>query len=269
VTPEEDIKRPRLVPVRSTPLYSIFDDVLPAEDFARLWEYIQLDEFTPAHLVRWEKAWRLTDGQPLVGTMVRHLLDGPAGDAGKSNDGRVMRCYPTRGGIDSVIALLLDRHDELAPWIGARGRDWKAMTARPYLYPAGTALAWHTDAYSYSGAFVFYAHPQWSASWGGELMISDASTADADLGDKHVVSAVVRDGKVAGLRRIPVPPALDQTRENEVLVGAGLGEFVIAKPNRLVIMRAGTPHRIARVDAAAGDNVRCSVGGCFLREATP
>lgn len=249
--------------------YAVFDDVLSADEFAQLWEYIQLDEYSSAHQARWEKSWRLADGQPLVGVMVSHLLDGQTDDFGRSTDGRVTRSYPTRGGIDSIIGLLLDRHDEFAEWIGARGHDWKALTARPYLYPAGTALSWHTDAYSYSGAFVFYAHPEWSASWGGELMICDESTADTNLGDKHVLSTVVKEGKVVGLRRMPVPPALDHKRENEILVGAGLGEFVIAKPNRLVIMRAGTPHRIARVDPAAGENVRCSIGGCFLREATP
>jgi hypothetical protein len=267
VTSPEEKDATRLQPVRQTSRYAVYDDVLSQEAFAGLWEYIQLDEYSAAHQTRWEKSWRLMDGQPLTGVMVRHEVDGHPSDA-RSSDGRVMRTYPTRGAIDAVIGLLLERHDEFASWVGVRGQDWNAMTARPYLYPAGTALAWHTDAHSYTGAFVFYAHPYWSASWGGELLICDESTVDKDLGDKHVLSTVMHDGKIVGLRRLPVPPALDHRREDEVLVGAGLGEFVIAKPNRLVIMKAGTPHRIARVDPAAGENVRCTIGGCFLRATT-
>lgn len=250
--------------MRRTARYAVFDDVFSPEDFSRIWEYVQLDEFMPAHHARWEKAWRLSDGQPLVGVLVRHELEGHGGDA-KSTDGRPARTFPTRGGIDLLIGLLLEQHEELAEWIGRRGTDWTALTARPYLYPAGTALAWHTDAFSYSGAFVYYSHRQWGASWGGELLLSDDSTAGADLGDKYTLSAVMNDGKVVGLRRVPTPPALEHEQEERVLMGAGLGDYVMAKPNRLVIMKAGTPHRIARVDQAAGENVRCSIGGCFLR----
>src|SRR5260221_2928447 len=117
LTVENEKSRTPLIAVRSTPRFAVFDDVLAAEDFARLWEYIQLDEYTPAHLVRWEKAWRLADGQPLVGVMLRHVVGGPADAVGKSTDGRTTRSYPTRGGIDAIIGLLLERHDEFAPLI--------------------------------------------------------------------------------------------------------------------------------------------------------
>lgn len=255
--------------VRRAARYAVFDDVLPPDEFARVWEYIQLEDYGTAHHNRWEKVWRLTDGQPLVGSVVRWPEDAARGAPATYSDGRPIRTYPTRGGIDCLVRLLLERHEEFAEWIGYRERDWRSLTARPYLYPAGTALSWHTDDIFYSGAFVYYAHPVWSASWGGELMIADEATSDTDLGEKYAVAAVMDEGRVVGLRRTPVPAALDHGRENAVLTATGLGEFVLAEPNRLVITKRGTPHRVARVDPAAGENVRCSIAGFFLSDVKP
>ena len=70
-----------LKPVRQTTRYAVFDDVLAPDEFQRLWDYIQLDEYTAAHHARWEKAWRLTDGQPLVGVMVQHQTEPSAAGA--------------------------------------------------------------------------------------------------------------------------------------------------------------------------------------------
>lgn len=254
--------------VREAGHYAVFDDVLAAEDALRLWEYIQVDDYAPPHRSRWEKAWRLSDGEPMLGVLVRHVLDGSDGGPATSNDGRTARMFPTHGGIDALIRLLLEQNERLVPWIGRMNADWKALTARPYLYPAGTALSWHTDAISYTGAFVYYAHRQWSANWGGELLIAHESTSGANLGEKITMGAVVESDRIVGLRRNAVPPALDHEQENRVLMSSGLGEYVMAKPNRLVIMKSGTPHRIARIDPSAGDSVRCSIGGCFLSEPT-
>ena len=52
-----------------------------------------------------------------------------------------------------------------------------------------------------------------------------------------------------------------------MLTASGVGEYIIAKPYRLVITKRGTPHRVARVDAAAGEHVRWSIAGFFLRDA--
>ena len=45
----------------------------------------------------------------------------------------------------------------------------------------------------------------------------------------------------------------------------GTGEYVVPKPNRLVVVKAGTSHRINTVHAASGENVRISVAGFFVR----
>lgn len=44
----------------------------------------------------------------------------------------------------------------------------------------------------------------------------------------------------------------------------GCGNFIMPKPNRLVILGAA-PHMVTRVNAAAGASVRASAAGFFLR----
>jgi hypothetical protein len=49
----------------------------------------------------------------------------------------------------------------------------------------------------------------------------------------------------------------------------GFGSYVVPKPNRLVAIRGGTPHAIAKVRASAGSHVRASVGGFFKKVGVP
>ena len=45
----------------------------------------------------------------------------------------------------------------------------------------------------------------------------------------------------------------------------GVGRLVLPKPNRLVVIKGGTPHCGAKVREAAGNHVRASVSGFFKR----
>jgi len=51
--------------------------------------------------------------------------------------------------------------------------------------------------------------------------------------------------------------------------GVGSGVFVAPTPNRLVVIRGGTPHKIARVSLLAGEHFRLSLAGFFRREGMP
>ena len=51
--------------------------------------------------------------------------------------------------------------------------------------------------------------------------------------------------------------------------GVGSGVFVAPTPNRLVVIRGGTRHKIARVSLLAGEHFRLSVAGFFRREGMP
>jgi hypothetical protein len=45
----------------------------------------------------------------------------------------------------------------------------------------------------------------------------------------------------------------------------GLGSYVSPKPDRLVLIRSGTPYALAKVRASAGRQVLATVGGVFKR----
>jgi Rps23 Pro-64 3,4-dihydroxylase Tpa1-like proline 4-hydroxylase len=137
--------------------------------------------------------------------------------------------------------------------VGEQGKEWFALSARPWIYPAGTRLSWHDDAATYCGAFVYYAHPSWNALWGGELLVAHEGVRDRAPGAN---TTRVRDD----------PLQLDNQAENDELMREGHGRFVAAKPNRLVFLGAGVSHMVAQVHAAAGDHPRVTVSGFFLRK---
>ena len=66
------------------------------------------------------------------------------------------------------------------------------------------------------------------------------------------------------MRHAIVPPSLDPGTVDALVCERSVGEYVMACPNRLVVVKSGTPHRVAPVDAAAGENVRCSIAGFFV-----
>lgn len=85
------------------------------------------------------------------------------------------------------------------------------------------------------GAYVYFTHQTWDASWGGGLaLIDEESRPDA------------ADG--AALVHSPVHPTL-----------------ILPRPNRLVVFRARTMHAVQRVDPTAGDRPRRTWTG-FITE---
>ncbi|NXY98506.1 2OG-Fe(II) oxygenase [Streptomyces sp. BR123] len=119
------------------------------------------------------------------------------------------------------------------------GTDGLALTRSAWGYPAGSRLSWHNDAGAGRiGAYVYFAHDHWDASWGGGLAVVDEeSRADACDG--------------AALVAGPSHPAL-----------------ILPRPNRLVVFRARTMHAVQRVDTTAGDRLRRTWTG-FITEGNP
>ncbi len=58
---------------------------------------------------------------------------------------------------------------------------------------------------------------------------------------------------------------LDNEDASRLLLEGGFGSYVAAKPNRLVLIKGGTPHAIAKVRAAAGRHLRASIRGFFKK----
>jgi 2OG-Fe(II) oxygenase superfamily len=209
----------------TTPDFAIFDDFLDQEAWTEVWSHFQFTELLPVS--RASGAWKLDDGVPLGG---QEILT-PRGADGPDD-------HP----LSLVVRGLFD--DQRCD-LGPVGDGWDRVSARPYVYPAGTALSWHVDdSELFAGAFVYYAHPHWDAHWGGELLVADRH-ADAEP--------------------LPIMGHRFQTEPySEELLEPGSGTFVMPRPNRLVLI-GGAPHAVAAVRAAAGQNVRASVCGFFLR----
>ncbi len=242
--------------VLNTPQVIVYDDVLKPEQFQLMWRYMQSVPYKHVHAEGVRGVWRPEDGNPMEGprtvtlglTPPEEMLEGMmAAYPGTS-------LYPTRQPIDALLEVIQARATEHKDMLGAGGEDWLLFSAAPWIYPVGSGLSWHCDdGKLYTGAFIYYAHPEWNVQWGGELLIADESSKGAGkLGDEG------GDGP----RRQHV---FDNSRENEELMRSGLGSFIIPKPNRLVFLARDYPHMVAKVSPAAGNRARASVAGFFIR----
>ncbi len=215
---------------------AILDDFLDEAAWTELWTEFQFMELLP--VTRARGAWKLADGVPLGG----HEIVTPPRDAELVSDAENPHRYPSGSAIDAVITGLFDRADASEAVVSD---DWERISARAYVYPQGTGLSWHVDdSELYAGAFIYYAHPDWNAHWGGELLLAEQRP---------------------GAEALPIMAHRFETEAySQHLLDPGLGRFVMPKPNRMVLL-AGAPHMVARVSPAAGDHVRASVVGFFLR----
>lgn len=228
------------------PNFCVIDDFLDEAAWTALWTEFQFMELLPVSRTR--GAWKLSDGVPLGGqellTPTKAELEALGDELEPSSE--PPRRYPSGTAIDAVLAALLE-HPELHSGL-IEPSSWARISARAYVYPRNTGLSWHADDHAlYAGAFIYYAHPHWNAHWGGELLIAEHDAED--------------DLPIMGYR-------FETEGISGQLMDMGCGNFVMPRPNRLVIL-AGAPHMIARVSPAAGEAVRASVSGFFLRSPDP
>ncbi|MGW2215151.1 2OG-Fe(II) oxygenase [Nonomuraea sp. NPDC001684] len=106
---------------------------------------------------------------------------------------------------------------------------------RFWRYGRGSGLGWHDDGRGRGAAFTLYLSGEWRATWGGELELFDCPVDDVPC----VHFDVARD-----LMDAPLPATA-----------------IAPRPNRLVVMAAGTFHRVRPVEAGAGDHLRRSITG--------
>jgi len=210
---------------------NVVDEFLDEETWTALWTDFQFMELHPVS--RATGAWKLDDGVPLGGD---EIVVPRAGTAA-----------PGDSPLEQVVRALLDNPEYYGEVVGD---DWDRISARPYVYPQGTGLSWHVDDHElFAGAFIYYAHPHWNAHWGGELLVAESDPeTDAAEGELPIMG-----------HRFETEPY------SERLLDLGFGDFIMPKPNRLVIL-AGAPHMVARINPAAGAKVRASVSGFFLRK---
>jgi hypothetical protein len=231
--------------------FAVFDDVLAPDAVEQFWAFSQRQPYESVHARGRTGVFRLDDGEPLWSrasvAWPSVALDGmvpPDLDLERAQ----LRFYPTGDAIDTVLEAVKARCPLVADLIGVEGQCWAGILCRPYLYPRGAGVSWHEDSGPYSGAFIYYTHPEWNVRWGGELLVA---VADPTL-----------NGPNQG-----VSNRFDNHKENEELLRAGMGRFVLPKPNRLVFIAPGYRHAINKVTATAGDHMRASLAGFFVTPA--
>ena len=210
------------------PAFAIADDFLTHREHLGLWEALQGALASPAGTQDWNRTFQLMDGEDLATSRARQavLRDGTPGT---SPGPPALRLFG-----EKLSALMTGDRAPLpvAPWTGFSASAW--------IYRAGSGLEWHGDT-GRLAAYIYYIHPAWRSSWGGELLVAaqedGSSGAPSAPGDsRHAVEAVCTTG----------------------------GAFIYPRPNRLVLLRGGVLHCVKKVESAAGAAFRASVSGFFF-----
>ena len=227
---------------RETEQFIVIDNFLTKDLHRQVWEYLQTVRYEYAHTDKWVPAFHMADKPPLWGEPIL------SHDYSKNTQ---FSTYPTSTTIDLFFKEVLSLSEEIDRLIGKYEKDWAYFFIRPYIYPAESGLRWHTDGkYGAAGALVYYAHPYWSPYWGGELLI------DEDLSETDKITA---SGDFDGAKR----SMFSSSQHDATIMNTGLGQYILPKPNRLVLLKGGPYHTIKKVDSSAGDNIRVTIQGFF------
>ncbi len=246
--------------VRESKRFLVYDHVLAEQAQKQLWTFCQMASYDSVHRHGWKKVWRIEDGD---------VLQGPSFEFQRDAKEKMCETSGIEGAPDALSALMevvfaqALKNEQL---VGVYGDAWRRLSAQLYLYPMGTGLSWHGDSSVYSGAFTYYAHPEWNIDWGGELLISETMSTEVR---KHAQKVALLDGSDEnrnGLELVDVGPALNNDAQNKALGERGCGDFIMPKRNRLVLLKGGVLHKINPVSVAAGNHARSSISGFFKLE---
>jgi Rps23 Pro-64 3,4-dihydroxylase Tpa1-like proline 4-hydroxylase len=214
--------------------YAIIDDFLPQQEHLSLWDAFQPQLHAPESAAGWNRFYRLMDG------------DEPANSKSAS---RKLSLRDDAADISQAPSMLRAFGEKLSQLMtGERPPisvdTWNGFSLSAWVYQPGAGLEWHSDT-GRIAAYIYYMHPEWRSSWGGELLIA----ADG---------ARLSGAQAAEPSRCGDPKA---ARESVCETG---GVFVYPRPNRLVILRGGIPHCVKKVEGAAGKVFRASLSGFFF-----
>lgn len=217
----------------------VYDDFLPPDTFRDLFSFCNASDFEIVHRTRWRKVWRLHDGLPLQGGTFYY-------QAAPRDPGSGEPAYPTGTVMDEFVERTIAVLPEARKLVGSPGRDWRAMSVAPWIYPVGSGLSLHCDGSRYSGAYTFFLHPQWNLYWGGLLLVLDPRT------------------KIKSPAALS-PLWLNDDAENDSVWDPGLAFGILPRPNRMVFIGPEAAHLISKVDANAGLQARISIAGFFVK----
>lgn len=228
----------------------VLDNFLPKGSFDLLWNQFQIQTFQRVDQGGYEGHWLAEDGAALKGPTIGFKKKWHAQ-------------YPTETAYDFVADGIVDHAHFFSDLIGEFGSDWDDFTLFPALYPRDTGLHWHRDADVNAGSYTLYCHPTWNVEWGGALFVSSIqlNKIPEDWGVYMKKPARVQGAK----HPITWSSHLDNSDSSHVLLEHGIGNYVLPKPNRLVILKGGAPHAVAKVNASAGNHLRGSISGFFKK----
>ncbi len=199
--------------------------------------YIVIDDFLDEDFFETLAAEVLDVNYTAMPSVVDPVVDGDAlrsrGVALPHDD-----ACPASGPRSAVYRAILDEVLARPDFFGRPPEAWSRLTFAFWRYAAGARLGWHNDALAgRTGEFILYLHRDWDLRWAGELVLLDGEPPE-DLGS-NALERLPRAVRDTARSLTAIPPL----------------------PNRLVLMRSGTPHYVNRVDLAASDSVRSTLTG--------
>ena len=206
----------------------VIDHFLPSETFERLSRLTEEMDYTYAAKTKWQKQYDIVETPP---------LEGPVYFSKPLSFGERNFPSPSDEALQQFVIAMHDRIKLIEEMIYPEKTPWDVFGIRPFLYARGSSLGWHTDG-AKAGAYTYYLHSEWKADWGGELCVLECEPG------AHVENS-------SGMT---YPSELTQYDVKQFF----------PLPNRLVIIRGGSWHRVARIEAAAGSHLRRAISGFFF-----
>jgi hypothetical protein len=207
-----------------TPELKVIDDLLSASEFERVAQAVETLKYKST--IPQTSIWRPCEAENPLESVTSVIWPSGGLDIAECAHmvDETMRFYPTGTDLDRALIAVKREATSIEETLGKEGKDWVGLIAYAYAYGSGTRADWHADAVSYTGAFTYYVHRSWNTSWGGDLLVQSPCES--------------RD--------------VDR------------GVFVSPLPNRLVLLKGGTLHSVARISSEAGANVRRTIAGFFV-----
>jgi hypothetical protein len=222
--------------VLKTPEVLVVDDFLSKVYWDRLYNQVQLDEWTQSQTD--DKYWHITDG-PNYKASKRFLKDTPFND----NYDIWAEC----------IKAFADYCEEAQDFV----KGYTDIAMRCHGYPVGSKNPWHMDmgfvTYSY------YLHRHWQINWDSTLLVLPKGSVEYRQMLLKLEGTKQKD-TYAGTGALEM---FEQAEKTKNLMDYGMGTFISPKPNRLVLINKNVVHGITRVDKDAGENVRLTLTGFF------
>src|SRR5258708_17189350 len=161
----------------------VFDDVLPADTFEKLWLFMNVIAYQSTAAGIWAKVWNVGDGN--IFRARQHTTD----QLGMPRS-------------DTVIDALVDRVIELTRRHPAM-EGFSGVTLIPYAWPPATGISWHSDGTSMDaadtiGSFTYYVHKHSNAECGGGVLPSPERgsqglpSPNSDLSHPHLATRITR-----------------------------------------------------------------------------